>query len=89
MCVAGESSDSDLTLHRGSDAVPPMSSHYADVSRAWDIMDIMNNMEVVFELEDRVLRSSFLPKSMGTVCGGRGQARYLAPSWIFGRSSVF
>jgi hypothetical protein len=46
-----------------------MSSHYADVSRAWDIMDIMNNMEVVFELEDRVLRSSFLPKSMGTVCG--------------------
>lgn len=50
ICVAGESADSDQTLHRGSDAVPPISSHYADVSRAWDIMDIMNNMEVVFEL---------------------------------------
>ena len=23
-----------------------MTSHYADVSRAWDIMDIMNNIEV-------------------------------------------
>jgi hypothetical protein len=26
-----------------------MTSHYADVSRAWDIMDIMNNIEVMFE----------------------------------------
>jgi hypothetical protein len=55
--------------------VPPMSCHYADVSRAWDIMDIMNNMEVMFELEDRGLRSLCLPKSIDTVCGGRGQAR--------------
>ncbi|XP_023711467.1 mitogen-activated protein kinase kinase kinase kinase 5 isoform X7 [Cryptotermes secundus] len=47
-----ESSDSDQTLHRGSDAVPPMSSHYADVSRAWDIMDIMNNMETVHNCDN-------------------------------------
>jgi hypothetical protein len=58
MCVSGESSDGDQTLYRGSDAVPPpMSSHYADVSRAWDIMDFMNNMEVMCELENGVMRS--------------------------------
>jgi hypothetical protein len=60
MYVAGESSDSDQTLYRGSDAVPPpLSSHYADISRAWDIMDIMNNMEVMCELENGVVKSFF------------------------------
>jgi hypothetical protein len=49
MYVAGESSHSDQTLQRNSDAVQPMTSHYADVSRAWDIMDIMNNIEVMFK----------------------------------------
>jgi hypothetical protein len=44
-------SNSDKTLQRDGDTVEPMTSHYADVSRAWDIMDIMNNIEVwlVFE----------------------------------------
>jgi hypothetical protein len=46
VCVAGELSNSDKTLQRDDDNVEPMTSHYADVSRAWDIMDIMNNIEV-------------------------------------------
>ena len=46
VCVAGELSHSDKTLQRDGDAAEPMTSHYADVSRAWDIMDIMNNIEV-------------------------------------------
>lgn len=46
ICVAGELSHNDKTLQRDGDAVEPITSHYADVSRAWDIMDIMNNIEV-------------------------------------------
>ena len=46
VCVAGELSHNDKTLQRDGDTVEPMTSHYADVSRAWDIMDIMNNIEV-------------------------------------------
>ncbi|XP_069698276.1 mitogen-activated protein kinase kinase kinase kinase 5 isoform X14 [Periplaneta americana] len=47
-----ESSNNDQTLQRGSDAVQPMTSHYADVSRAWDIMDIMNNIETVHNCDN-------------------------------------
>jgi len=31
-----------------------MTSHYADISRAWDIMDIMNNIEVMLLLSVRI-----------------------------------
>jgi hypothetical protein len=34
-----------------------VTSHYADVSIAWDIMDIMNNIEVIFE--NTILRRIF------------------------------
>jgi hypothetical protein len=57
MCVVGEISHSNQTLQRDSDAVQPVTSHYADVSRAWDIMDIMNNIEVIFE--NTILRRIF------------------------------
>ena len=43
-----ELSNSDKTLQRDGDAREPMTSHYADVSRAWDIMDIMNNIECTY-----------------------------------------
>ena len=56
VCVAGELSHSDKTLQRDGDAVEPMTSHYADVSRAWDIMDIMNNIEVWLVCVSKVLR---------------------------------
>ncbi|XP_021917597.1 mitogen-activated protein kinase kinase kinase kinase 3 isoform X9 [Zootermopsis nevadensis] len=45
-------SHSDQTLQRDIDAVQPMTSHYADVSRAWDIMDIMNNIETVHNCDN-------------------------------------
>jgi hypothetical protein len=51
ICVTGEILNSDKTLQRDGDAVEPMTSHYADVSRAWDIMDIMNNIEVLLVFE--------------------------------------
>jgi hypothetical protein len=58
MCVVAEISHSNQTLQSDSKAVQPMTSHYADVSRAWGIMDIMNNIEVIFE--NTVLRIIFL-----------------------------
>jgi len=56
-----ELSHSDKTLQRDGDAVEPMTSHYADVSRAWDIMDIMNNIETVHNCDnpDCIKESSF------------------------------
>jgi hypothetical protein len=49
-------------------------------------MDIMNNMEVMCELENGVVKSFFWSKNMSTACGDRAQTRYQAPSWIFGKS---
>ena len=46
---SGDIANNDQTLQRGSEAVQPMTPHYSDVSRAWDIMDIMNNIEVCHE----------------------------------------
>jgi D-ribose pyranose/furanose isomerase RbsD len=57
MCVVTEISHSHQTLQSDSNAVQPVTSHYADVSRAWGIMDIMNNIEVIFE--NTVLRIIF------------------------------
>jgi hypothetical protein len=46
VCVAGEISNSDRILQRDGDTVEPVIFPCTDVSRAWEIMDIMNNIEV-------------------------------------------
>lgn len=52
-----------------------MTSHYADVSRAWDIMDIMNNIEVTFE--SMKLGGIFGPKRGGNNRGLENIAKCL------------
>ncbi|XP_067007680.1 mitogen-activated protein kinase kinase kinase kinase 5 [Anabrus simplex] len=39
--------ESSEVLQRNNEGLQPASPHFADVSRAWDIMDIMNNIEPV------------------------------------------
>ncbi|XP_071449786.1 mitogen-activated protein kinase kinase kinase kinase 5 isoform X2 [Hetaerina americana] len=44
--TSSDGTDADQTLQRDAPA-DQQSPHYADVSRAWDIMDIMNNIKAV------------------------------------------